>query len=278
MHSFRFTFKTFLRFFPALPLGQFYEILNALRALTDRNRKSGTKKKNCDKNSGYCMLPSGDFLKVNKKKLQCLWRGFLIDENDLNEQEDSPKKIADQPAPIIKSDRPNCDECGSEFHDSFLFRSFLYPVCDSCKDNEDKHQLITRTDARQEYLLKDCDIDLREPPLKFVLRKNPHNSRWGDMKLYLRLQVEKRALEVWGSEEKLEEERQIRDDKREKSKVKKFNKQIKALRMSVRSSMYRMKETENHQHAYGPESYDEDSDTYQRTCKSCGFVESFEKM
>jgi len=57
------------------------------------------------------------------------------------------------------------------------------------RDNEDKHALITKTDAKQEYLLKDCDLDLREPPLKFIVRKNPHNSRWGDMKLYLHIQV-----------------------------------------------------------------------------------------
>jgi len=38
-------------------------------------------------------------------------------------------------------------------------------------------------------LLKDEDFDVREPPLKFILRKNPHNERWGDMKLFLKLQV-----------------------------------------------------------------------------------------
>lgn len=32
-------------------------------------------------------------------------------------------------------------------------------------------------------------MDERTPPLKFIVRKNPHNPRWGDMKLYLRLQV-----------------------------------------------------------------------------------------
>lgn len=57
------------------------------------------------------------------------------------------------------------------------------------RDNDDKHALITRTDAKTEYHLKDCDLDKREPILKFILRKNPHNPRWGDMKLYLHLQV-----------------------------------------------------------------------------------------
>merc|ERR1712071_353578 len=55
---------------------------------------------------------------------------------------------------------------------------------------------------------------------------NPHNPRWGDMKLYLELQIEKRAMEVWETQEKLEEEHVLRDEKREKSKVSKFNKQL----------------------------------------------------
>lgn len=57
------------------------------------------------------------------------------------------------------------------------------------RDNEEKHKLISRTEAKQAYLLKDCDLDKREPPLRFILKKNPHNPRWGDMKLYLKLQV-----------------------------------------------------------------------------------------
>ena len=48
---------------------------------------------------------------------------------------------------------------------------------------------ITKTDIKNIFLLKDHDLDERKPPLKFIVRKNPHNPRWGDMKLYLRLQV-----------------------------------------------------------------------------------------
>lgn len=69
-------------------------------------------------------------------------------------------------------------------YEVFKFKHFFLS-----RDEDDKHALITRTDARQEYLLKDCDLDLREPILRFILRKNPHNPRWGDMKLYLRSQV-----------------------------------------------------------------------------------------
>ena len=59
----------------------------------------------------------------------------------------------------------------------------------STTDHEDKHRLITKTDAKNEYLLKDEDFFIREPPLKYILKKNPHNSRWGDMKLFLHCQV-----------------------------------------------------------------------------------------
>jgi DNA-repair protein complementing XP-A cells len=53
------------------------------------------------------------------------------------------------------------------------------------------------------------------------------------MKLFLRMQVEKRALEIWGKEETLEEEHEKREDRRDQAKVKKFNKKLKALRMQV---------------------------------------------
>lgn len=95
-----------------------------------------------------------------------------------------------------------------------------------CRDKEGKHSLITKTEAKQEYLLKDCDLDKREPALKYIIRKNPHNVNWGEMKLYLHLQIEQRALEVWGSEENLLKEKEIRDIKREGAKIKKFNKKV----------------------------------------------------
>lgn len=69
-------------------------------------------------------------------------------------------------------------------------------------------------------------MDKREPKLKFTLKRNPHNKRWGEMKLYLELQIAERAFEVWGSEEALEEERDKREKKREDIKKKKFDKKL----------------------------------------------------
>lgn len=202
--------------------------------------------------------------------------GFLIEEED--QDPDKPVTIVEKPAAILKSDRPKCEECNEEFADSYLLQTFDHPVCDKCRDNEVKHSLITKTDAKNEYLLKDCDFDKREPPLKCIIRKNPHNVKWGEMKLYLLLQVERRALEVWGSEENLEEEREKREEKKVLSKTRKFNKNMKALRMNVRSSLFDRTSRASHEHEFGPETYNEDDDTYTHTCKTCNYVETFEKM
>ena len=52
---------------------------------------------------------------------------------------------------------------------------------------------------------------------------------------------------------------------------------VSELRMAVRSSLWR-KETSGHEHEYGDETYDDDSDEYSKTCKTCGHVLTYEKM
>lgn len=132
----------------------------------------------------------GSVVRVLGSKLIDTGGGFLIEEKDLIEEEEKPVKITlKDPAPFIPGDVPKCEECEEEFQHSFLLENYDLTVCDQCKDMEEKHKLITRTDAKQEYLLKDVDFDKREPVLRFITKPNPHNNRWGDMKLYLRLQV-----------------------------------------------------------------------------------------
>ncbi|NXQ06481.1 XPA protein, partial [Vidua macroura] len=179
-------------------------------------------------------------------------------------------------APVLEFDYLICGDCGKEFMDSYLMQHFDWATCDNCRDVEDKHKLITRTEAKEDYLLKDCDLDKREPVLRFIVKKNPHNSRWGEMKLYLKLQVIKRSLEVWGSEEALQEAKVLRRDSREKMKQKKFDKKVKELRRAVRSSLWK-KEASIHEHEYGPEE-NIDEDTYKKTCTVCGHELTYEKM
>lgn len=183
----------------------------------------------------------------------------------INDGEELPIKVTD------------CRECGDSFAGSYLWDNFDYPCCDKCHDKEGKHDLITKTDSKDEFLLKDCDFDLRQPVLRFVSKKNPHYKR-GEMKLYLKLQVYKRAMEVWGSEEELERKKEERAEKKDAAKVKRFDKKLKELKMNMRSSVFTKDVAASHQHEYGEETYHEDDDNYSHTCKICGFYETFEKM
>ncbi|XP_077989108.1 DNA repair protein complementing XP-A cells homolog [Glandiceps talaboti] len=203
--------------------------------------------------------------------------GFLLEEENENDKDVDKIKIVEQPAPIIDDDRPSCEECNKQFSESYLLNHYNVDVCDGCRDNEGKHALVTKTDAKQHYLLKDCDFDRREPPLKFIVRKNPHNSRWGDMKLFLKSQVEARALEIWGSEENIVEQKEKRVFNKEKLKRKKFDKKVKELRREVRSSLW-TKDVSTHEHTYGEETYIEATDMYNKKCTSCGHLLSYEKM
>ncbi|XP_072051310.1 DNA repair protein complementing XP-A cells-like [Amphiura filiformis] len=202
--------------------------------------------------------------------------GFLLEETP-EEDNSAPIKVVHEPGPVLGGDPFRCEDCGKGFQNSYLYKHFDHPVCDDCRESDEKHALITKTDAKQEFLLKDADFDRREPLLKFIVRKNPHNPRWGDMKLYLRLQVEKRALNIWGSEEEIEEAREKRQQNKEKMKQKKFDKKVKELRKAVRSSLW-TKDTSSHEHSFGSEIYDEETDMYSKTCTSCQHTVKYEKM
>ncbi|XP_053689860.1 DNA repair protein complementing XP-A cells homolog [Sabethes cyaneus] len=221
-------------------------------------------------------------IKVSGTKFIDSGGGFLIEQRTCVDpcEEETPIDERDVPTDSVPVpiEYDECLECGDRFADSYLLNTFDYKVCDACRDSDGKHSLITRTEAKQEYLLKDCDLDKREPILKYISRKNPHNVRWGEMKLYLHIQIEKRALEVWESEENLIKEKELRDEKREISKVKKYNKRLKELRMDVRSSLYD-KTMQAHVHCWDEnEQYNEEEDTYTRTCETCNHKETYEKM
>lgn len=96
------------------------------------------------------------------------------------------------------------------------------------------------------------------------------------MKLYLKLQVVKRSLEVWGSQDALEAAKEVRQENREKMKQKKFDKKVRELRRAVRSSVWK-RETAAHQHEYGPEE-NIDDDVYRKCCTVCGHELTYEKM
>lgn len=179
--------------------------------------------------------------------------------------------------PIDENTMKECEECHRDFLRSNLYRNFAVFVCDDCRDPKGTHELITRTDAKTKYLLKDCDFDRREPPLRYILKKNPYQSR-GDMRLYLKYQVEERAILVHGSEEKLEEELELREERRMVKKQKVYDKKMKSLSMQVRSSLYK-RDMSKHEHVYGePICLDDDKDLYRKVCKTCGYKWDYEEM
>ncbi|XP_073845366.1 DNA repair protein complementing XP-A cells homolog Xpac [Musca autumnalis] len=261
---------------------------NRLKALSLRQAKLVSHPYSLSKKDVNTGEATNSVIKVQGTKYVDSGGGFLIEQpaigskanananGGFTDSSDTPKLVDDAINIPVKYDE--CLECGEMFADSFLMNNFSHSVCDKCRDQDGEHSLITRTEAKAEYLLKDCDFDKRDPPLRYISRKNPHNVRWGEMKLYLHLQVQKRALEVWGSEEELMKQHENRIEKREVGKIRKYNKEMKQLRMEVRSSLYTKETKKAHVHEYGEETYNEDDDTYTHTCLTCNFTETFEKM
>uniref|UniRef100_A0A3Q3EV44 Xeroderma pigmentosum, complementation group A n=1 Tax=Labrus bergylta TaxID=56723 RepID=A0A3Q3EV44_9LABR len=204
------------------------ELSAAMRAKIERNRQQALMLRQARLASRSLSAVEGATSAKVSKTIDS-GAGFFIDEEEEALEEQRTRKVVHQPAPVIEPDYLVCDECEKPFMDSYLSNSFDLSVCDKCRDNEEKHKLVSRTEAKAHYLLKDCDLDKREPPLRFILKKNPHNPRWGDMKLYLKVQVEKRCMEVWGSEEALEEARETREENKEVQKQKRFNKKSKSV-------------------------------------------------
>ncbi|EPB70258.1 DNA repair protein [Ancylostoma ceylanicum] len=163
--------------------------------------------------------------------------------------------------------------------DSWLWERYNHPVCDGCRDDLGEHKLIPRTEAKSAYLLKDCDLDLRNPPLRFWAKKNPHNPRYGDMKLYLKCQVVERMLEIYGSWEEFEAEKRLRTTQKEVRAEKNFEKKVKEMRQHIRGlSGVKIQQEKAHEHTYGEEEYDEDKDEYSKACTQCDYVLRYEKM
>ncbi|XP_067936472.1 DNA repair protein complementing XP-A cells homolog [Watersipora subatra] len=206
--------------------------------------------------------------------------GFFIEDSTDDSQRDNldfADLISSEPC-IIEGDGSDveCKECCRPFSLSFLKSKFNCNICDNCHDR-DKHKLITRTTAKTKYLLKDEDLDKREPLLLFITKKNPRNNYWGDMKLYLEAQCYERAMEIWGSMETIEEESTKRKILNVKAKAKRYDKKMNALKKEVRSSLYQV-QLSGHTHEWGVETYNEESDEYTKQCTSCGHKMTYEVM
>lgn len=123
-----------------------------------------------------------------------------------------------------------CEACESTVIDPEYYDNFHVTVCFSCKESKPLYGIITKTQARNEYLLTDeelADSNL----LPSISKKNPHNPRWADMKLYLRRQVRDFAIKKHGSEEAIKEALANRNESRTDKKSKQFLKKLKGIQL-----------------------------------------------
>jgi DNA repair protein len=190
-----------------------------------------------------------------------------------------------------------CVECGEADGQAKFFEAFGVSACYDCqraaKGPGGRYQVITKSKAKDEYLLSDRHLNREHSGLGCLVQPNPHDRRYGDMRLYLRSQVEELALSVWGSDEALFEEKDRRaEERRAKAAAKKRKAEGRgiggaapgrkgargtAAGVSGGSALKRLA-TVAHTHAFLPdETYDEGRDVWTKRC-ACGFEVEYERM
>lgn len=215
--------------------------------------------------------------KDDHKKLIDTGAGFYLDEDDYVEEKKKEHQIIIEPSVPVLSEHLLCDKCLKRFPHSYLSLNFEVNICESCRANfSDEYKLITKTDAQEEFLLKDCDLNMREPPLKFILKKNPHHKNWGDMKLYLRSQVKERAIMVHEDLDKLKQKKEEKLLNLHKTRQKNYEKKVQTLRKEA--LLGSRKTVKYHEHEFGEGVYNEEEDNYHKTCKICQFVVEYEEL
>jgi DNA-repair protein complementing XP-A cells len=123
----------------------------------------------------------------------------------------------------------SCEACADEtaLIDPELEACFKVLVCYNCKDSSSSlYSVITKTQAKNEFLLTDEELG-DSLLLPSISRKNPHNPRWSDMKLYLRKQCRDFAIRKFGSEVQLKAAIDGRVENKTDRKSKQFLKKLK---------------------------------------------------
>ena len=198
---------------------------------------------------------------------------------------------ADTAAPVLGK----CVDCKEKLGQDKFFEAFTLSVCFDCqragKGQGGKYQVITKSKAKDEYLLTDRHLAKERGGLGCMTVPNPRDNRYGDMRLYLRAQVEQLALQLWGSDEALFDEKERRVQERlqkAEQKKRKASKpghggdrnQAAAKRQAAQAAKHRAHVASvAHTHSFSPdEVYDEESDTWTKTCTECGFEVQYERL
>ncbi|KAI9846744.1 MAG: hypothetical protein M1838_001151 [Thelocarpon superellum] len=189
-----------------------------------------------------------------------------------------------------------CAECGSLEIDWTWEEVFGCRVCGGCKEKfPDKYSLLTKTEAREDYLLTDPELK-DEELLPHLERPNPHKSSWNNMMLYLRYQIEAYAFSAkkWGSPEALDKEFEHRESEKKRRKEDKFRSKLHELKKRTRVEAYRRSRAQGagdrdaafgdvvgregkHQHEWGRTIDNPETGIGVKTCIECGMeVEELE--
>ncbi|KAG8526136.1 uncharacterized protein KY384_000129 [Bacidia gigantensis] len=134
-----------------------------------------------------------------------------------------------------------CRECSTMEIDWKWLDVFRLPVCNACKEKyPDKYSLLTKTEAREDYLLTDPELK-DEELLPWLERPNPHKHSFHPMMLFLRCQVEDYAFseKKWGSGERLDEEFAKREGEKKRRKEKVFRERLRELKKKTRTEAWR---------------------------------------
>lgn len=202
-----------------------------------------------------------------------------------------------------KRDIPGkCRECSSLEIDWKWQDVFHISVCNSCKDKyPDKYSLLTKTEARDDYLLTDPELK-DEDLLPHLERPNPHKQSFHAMQLFLRLQVEAHAFSPakWGSPEALDAEYEKRKIATKERKEKKFKNKLEDLKKRTRVEAYKRAQLaannngggdgqeaqfgqkikgryDRHEHVWGRSVLDPQTGVTRKRCAECGMeVEELE--
>lgn len=69
------------------------------------------------------------------KKIVDSGAGFLIEEEEAEKSSAKVKIVQEEAARIKSADHPGlfCDECGKEFVDSYLYKTYNADICDACR-------------------------------------------------------------------------------------------------------------------------------------------------
>ncbi|ORY99263.1 DNA repair protein RAD14 [Syncephalastrum racemosum] len=208
--------------------------------------------------------------------------GFLVEETKsdqkLKELQENVTRIMPMiPLAADPNDQPKCRDCKSLDVDPAFYQIFHLSVCPKCKEKfPERYSLITKTEAKEDYLLTDPELRDREL-LPHWLKPNPRKPMWSNMMLYVREMVEEYAFKKWGSAEGLDAEYERREKQKKDKKDKKFKEKLADLRRRTMTSTWERKRQEGpHQHVFGDPVEDEHGVTVQ-TCEECGLaVESEE--